>query len=79
MPNEQGYAPQYGRPPGSDPATQATDDDYELRRARTPVPGFLAEVVETHLFEDLQAGGWPRGTGRDRRMVGGRGRQGDDH
>jgi len=27
----------------------ATDDDYELRRARTPVPTFLAEAVETHL------------------------------
>jgi hypothetical protein len=32
-----------------DPATLATDDDYELRRARTPVPTFLAEAVETHL------------------------------
>lgn len=27
----------------------ATDDDYELRRSRTPVPTFLAEAVETHL------------------------------
>jgi hypothetical protein len=27
----------------------ATDDDYELRRFRTPVPTFLSEVVETHL------------------------------
>jgi hypothetical protein len=27
----------------------STDDDYELRRARTPVPTFLAEAVETHL------------------------------
>ena len=34
---------------GSDPASLATDDDYELRRARTPVPTFLAEAVETHL------------------------------
>ncbi|WP_158633309.1 hypothetical protein [Tautonia sociabilis] len=32
-----------------DPATFATDDDYELRRARTPVPTFLAEAIETHL------------------------------
>jgi hypothetical protein len=32
-----------------DPATVATDDDYELRRARTPVPTFLAEAVGTHL------------------------------
>lgn len=32
------------------PATNsATDDDYELRRSRTPVPTFLAEAVETHL------------------------------
>ncbi len=27
----------------------ATDDDYELRRSRTPVPTFLAEAVETHI------------------------------
>jgi hypothetical protein len=27
----------------------ATDDDFELRRFRTPVPTFLSEVVETHL------------------------------
>jgi hypothetical protein len=27
----------------------ATDDDYELRRARTPVPTFVAESIETHL------------------------------
>ncbi|MGO9598111.1 MAG: hypothetical protein ACLP7Q_08975 [Isosphaeraceae bacterium] len=38
-----------GRPAGSDQATQATDDDYELRRARTPVPTFVAEAVEAHL------------------------------
>ncbi len=34
---------------GLDPATLATDDDYELRRARTPVPTFVAEAIETHL------------------------------
>lgn len=34
---------------GADPAATATDDDYELRRARTPVPTFVAEAVETHL------------------------------
>src|SRR5690606_25991138 len=34
---EPGYSPQTGRPAGSDQAAQATDDDYELRRARTPV------------------------------------------
>lgn len=35
--------------PGSDPSSLATDDDYELRRSRTPIPTFLAETVETHL------------------------------
>jgi hypothetical protein len=34
---------------GVDPAVLASDDDYELRRARTPVPTFVAESVETHL------------------------------
>lgn len=34
---------------GADPAVSASDDDYELRRARTPVPTFVAEAVETHL------------------------------
>jgi hypothetical protein len=34
---------------GSDPAATATDDDYELRRARTPVPTFVAEAIDTHL------------------------------
>ena len=43
------YSPQIGRPPGTDQASQATDDDYELRRARTPVPTFVAEAVEAHL------------------------------
>ncbi len=36
-------------PNGADPAASASDDDYELRRARTPVPTFVAESVETHL------------------------------
>jgi len=36
-------------PVGIDPAATATDDDYELRRSRTPVPTFVAESVETHL------------------------------
>jgi hypothetical protein len=48
-PTDQSYSRQVGRPPGTDMANQATDDDYELRRARTPVPGFLAEVVDRHL------------------------------
>ena len=43
------YAVQTGRPAGTDQANQATDDDYELRRARTPVPTFVAEAVEAHL------------------------------
>ena len=34
---------------GDDPAFSATDDDYELRRARTPVPTFVAEAIDTHL------------------------------
>jgi len=34
---------------GDDPAASATDDDYELRRARTPVPTFVAEAIDTHL------------------------------
>lgn len=46
---EPGYSPLLGRPSGSDQAGQATDDDYELRRARTPVPAFVAEAVEAHL------------------------------
>lgn len=28
---------------------QCTDDDYELRRTRTPVPTFVAEAVDAHL------------------------------
>ena len=34
---------------GADPAATAMDDDYELRRSRTPVPEFVAEAVEIHL------------------------------
>lgn len=34
---------------GADPNATAFDDDYELRRSRTPVPEFVAEAVETHL------------------------------
>src|SRR6476659_385206 len=36
-------------PAAVDPVTTATDDDYELRRARTPIPTFVAEAIETHL------------------------------
>lgn len=34
---------------GADPGATAQDDDYEYRRARTPVPEFVAEAVEIHL------------------------------
>jgi len=36
---------------GKDQAQFAADDDYELRRARTPVPTFLPEAISTHLGE----------------------------
>lgn len=42
----------YGPFPGSigaDPAATSADDNYEMRRARTPVPEFVAEAVETHI------------------------------
>ena len=34
---------------GSDPASTAQDDDYELRRSRTPVPEWVAEAVAAHM------------------------------
>ena len=34
---------------GSDPASLATDDPYEFRRARTPVPRFVGQAVDCHL------------------------------
>lgn len=34
---------------GGDPVYASTDDDYSLRLARTPVPSFVSEVVQTHL------------------------------
>lgn len=37
------------RQEGTDPNTNATDDDYTLRLARTPVPTIMAERVESHL------------------------------
>lgn len=48
-PNDQTYSLATGRPPGTDPYNQASDDDYELRRARTPVPTKLADVIDEHL------------------------------
>src|SRR4051812_10375478 len=46
---ESSYSRTTGRPPGTDQASQATDDDYELRRARTPVPTFVSECIKSHL------------------------------
>jgi hypothetical protein len=47
-----------------DPAFLASDDDYELRRARTPVPTFVTESVETHLARiyarEVKRSGSPR-------------------
>ena len=34
---------------GADPGATAQDDDYELRRSRTPVPEFVGECVAIHL------------------------------
>jgi len=52
MVNTQTQDVAYGPYPGmlgADPAATAQDDDYELRRSRTPVPEFVAEAVEIHL------------------------------
>jgi hypothetical protein len=43
-----GYGPYPGMI-GADAAATAQDDDYELRRSRTPVPEFVAEAIEIHL------------------------------
>jgi hypothetical protein len=43
------WSQQTGRPAGTDMGSQATDDDYELRRARTPVPTFVPDAVKRHL------------------------------
>lgn len=43
------YAPETGRPEGSDQYAQAGDDDYEMRRARTPVPTMFPEAIHAHL------------------------------
>lgn len=45
----QGLIGRYPGMLGSDPGATAADDDYELRRARTPPPEFLAEAIEIHL------------------------------
>ena len=36
---------------GADPNATAADDDYELRRSRTPPPEWVGECVEIHLGE----------------------------
>jgi len=42
----------YDRPKGTDQYAAAGDnDDYQLRLARTPVPTYVSEVMETHLSE----------------------------
>jgi len=41
--------PYSAQPVGSDQSMPATDDDYELRRARTPIPTFVAETIGTYL------------------------------
>jgi hypothetical protein len=48
-PREQNYYGVLGRPPGSDMAAQANNDDYEMRRARTPVPSFFRNCIRRHL------------------------------
>lgn len=42
-------APGNNAMPGADPYQFAEDDDYELRRARTPSPSFVAEGIDTYL------------------------------
>jgi hypothetical protein len=34
---------------GADPGATAMDDDYEMRRARTPIPEFVSEAIGVHL------------------------------
>jgi len=38
-----------GLPPGMTNRVAATDNDYDLRLARTPVPAFVAEAITRHL------------------------------
>lgn len=39
----------FGRPDGTSQLAQATDDDYEMRRARTPIPTVFPRVIRRHL------------------------------
>src|SRR5205823_303956 len=49
-PRDAAGMPAFDGPAAADaPSPLTTDDDYELRRARTPVPTFVAEAVQTHL------------------------------
>ncbi len=48
-PREQNYYGVLGRPAGSDQFAQATNDDYEWRRAMTPIPTFMSDTIERHL------------------------------
>jgi hypothetical protein len=49
VPTPSGYSGGWPGQLGADPGAMAIDDDYELRRARTPIPEFVAEAVEIHL------------------------------
>ncbi len=48
-PREAGAMAAFGDLGGESPSCVTTDDDYELRRSRTPVPTFVAEAIQTHL------------------------------
>lgn len=48
-PREAGAMAVFGDMGGDSPACVTTDDDYELRRSRTPIPTFVAEAIQTHL------------------------------
>lgn len=48
-PREIGSMPTIEDQGGDSLSCATTDEDYELRRARTPVPTFVAEAVQTHL------------------------------
>ena len=54
-----GYGPYPGML-GADPAATAQDDDYELRRSRTPVPGVRRRGRRDPPRQGLRPGGRPR-------------------
>ncbi|MBU6429374.1 MAG: hypothetical protein KGR26_10215, partial [Cyanobacteria bacterium REEB65] len=47
QPYEQNYYGLLGRPPGSSQLAQATNSDFEYRRARTPIPMFVRRAIDT--------------------------------